>query len=99
MKSGHLAGSFAIEMLGASSEKAMNKVCNTYEKMWHQKLGKRHLKLAKVKKSLLSVTDEEYNRGSHALAAIPQSQLTMSKIFTTCLGKFPKLVWALRHLM
>ncbi len=99
MKSGHLAGGFAIEMLNAPSEKAMKKICDSYEKKWHKKLGKRHLKLAKVKKSLLNVTDEEYNRGSHALAAIPQKQLTMSKIFTTCLGKFPKLVWALRHLM
>lgn len=99
MKSGHLAGRFAIEMLGARSEKEMKKVCDDYEKMWHKKLGKRHLKLAKVKKSLLSVSDEEYNSGSHALAAIPQNKLTMSKIFTTCLGKFPKLVWALRHLM
>ena len=99
MKSGHLAGGFAVKMVTASTEKAIKKVCDDYEKMWHKKLGKRHLKLAKVKKSLLKVSDAEYNRGSHALAAIPQDQLTMSKIFTTCLGQFPKLVWALRHLM
>ncbi len=99
MKSGNLAGIYATEMLKASTDKEIKKICDSYEKAWHKKLGKRHLKLAKVKKSLLSVTDKDYDIGAQELSKLLQNQITMSKIFTTCLGKFPKLVWALRHLM
>lgn len=99
MKSGTIAGHFAIQMLNASSEKEIKKVCDAYEKAWYKKLGSRHLKLARVKKFLQKVTDEEYNNGSKALARIPQDQLTMARIFKTCLVRFPKLILALRHLM
>ncbi len=99
MKSGTLAAQFALQMLGATTKKEMKRICDSYERAWHKKLGSRHLKLAKVKKSLLKVPDKDYNNGAAALSCIPQDQLTMSKIFTLSLGKFPKLVWALRHLM
>lgn len=99
MKSGNLAGQFALQMLHTTSKKEIKKIGESYEKAWHKKLGSRHLKLAKVKKSLLNVPDKDYNNGAHALSQITQENLTMSKIFTLSLGKFPKLVWALRHLM
>jgi digeranylgeranylglycerophospholipid reductase len=99
MKSGTLAGDYAMRMLKTSARKEMKKICDLYEKAWHKKLGKRHFKLAKVKNSLLKVPDADYNAGAQALSGIQQDQLTMSKIFTLSLGKFPKLVWALRHLM
>ena len=99
MKSGTIAGTFAIQMLNASSDKEMKKVCDAYEKAWYKKLGSRHLKLARVKSFLQKVTDKEYNAGAQALASIPQDQLTMAKIFRTCLTRFPKLILALRHLM
>jgi flavin-dependent dehydrogenase len=99
MKSGTLAGEFALRMLGAESQKQASALCAAYEKAWYKKLGSTHLKLARVKKSLLKVPDPDYDRSAHALAGIPQDQLTMSKIFTLSLGKFPRLVWALRHLM
>lgn len=99
MKSGTIAGSFAIQMLNASNEKEINKICDSYKKAWYKKLGSRHLKLARVKSFLQRVTDKEYNAGAQVLANIPQDQLTMSKIFRTCLTKFPKLILALRHLM
>ncbi len=99
MKSGTIAGTYAIKMLKASSEKEIKKICKEYTKVWHEKLGKKHLKLARVKKSLQKVPDNDYDKGAHALANIPQNKLTMSKIFTLCLGKFPKLILALRYLI
>ena len=99
MKSGTIAGSYAIQMLNASSEKEIKKICDSYEKTWYKKLGSRHLKLSRVKNFLQKVTDKEYNEGAKALATIPQDQLSMLKIFRTCLTRFPKLILALRHLM
>ena len=99
MKSGHLAGMYALQMLHTSSEKEIKKVCDSYEKAWYKKLGSKHLKLSRVKNFLQKVTDKEYNEGAQAMAAIPQDQLSMAKIFRTCLIRFPKLILALRHLM
>ncbi|MBN1979959.1 MAG: NAD(P)/FAD-dependent oxidoreductase [Chitinivibrionales bacterium] len=97
MKSGTLAGTMALAMLAARQEKEIYKICKEYERLWFKKLGNRHEKLARVKNSLLSISDEEYNRGASALAQLPTQEITMSRVFMTCLGKFPRLVYAMRH--
>jgi geranylgeranyl reductase family protein len=99
MKSGTMAGRFALQMLGAETQKQMARVCKNYELEWHRKMGAHHIKLAKVKKFLYRVSDREYDMGAKVLAAIPSNQMTMTKIFTQCLGKYPRLVLALRYLL
>ncbi|MBD3346043.1 MAG: geranylgeranyl reductase family protein [Chitinivibrionales bacterium] len=99
MISGKLAGEYALKMLGASTEKQITKLGKEYEKAWYEKRGKRHQKLAKVKNSLAKVPDTDYNSAARALSDIPQREMTMSKIFKTSLSRFPRLVWAMRHLM
>ena len=88
-----------MKMLGAVDKKMVNKACKEYEKEWNERRGNRHIKLSRVKNSLLSIPDEDYNRGAAALSSIPLNQITMSAIFRASLGRFPRLVWALRHLM
>jgi digeranylgeranylglycerophospholipid reductase len=97
--SGGLAGYHALLMLEAKSEKEMRRAAASYEAAWRKKRGSRHEKLARAKQSLAEVPDADYDRAAHALARIPQESLTMSKIFTTALGRFPRLAWSLRHLM
>jgi digeranylgeranylglycerophospholipid reductase len=97
--SGALAGSYALKMLGATTERKMKSLCQNYEKEWFKERGSRHQKLAKAKNELALIPDEDYNRAAHALAQIPQEELTMSKIFRTSLSRFPRLVWTMRHLM
>jgi flavin-dependent dehydrogenase len=99
MHSGGLAGDCAIKMLGASTVKQLQRLCASYESAWFRKLGKRHGKLAEVKKSLARVPDADYNQAARALQGIPREELTMSRIFRVSLGRFPRLVWAMRHLM
>lgn len=99
MMSGGLAGEKAVAMLGAADLRGMQRICNAYEKAWFEKRGKRHQKLAKVKNELAAITDAEFDNAAHTLARVPQQELTMSKIFRISLGRFPKLVWAMRHLM
>jgi geranylgeranyl reductase family protein len=99
MLSGNLAGQFAVSMLGAESSRAMKSIGRKYENAWQDRLGRRHNKLARVKNALAKVPDVDYNRSASALGAIPRDQLTMSRIFAVSLGRFPRLVWAMRHLM
>lgn len=97
--SGGLAGDHALLMLDAAGDRAMRRIGRSYEKAWHMKRGKSHEKLARVKNSLTSVPDRDYIAAARSLSKIPQSELTMSKIFQAALHRFPRLVWALRHLM
>lgn len=99
MHSGTLAGQAAIAMLRATSAKEWARCAKQYEQWWNERRGNRHQKLARSKSALLKVPDEDYNRGAETLAGIPLSQMTMSKIFRASLSRFPRLVWALRHLM
>jgi len=99
LMSGGLAGSAAFDMLSAGSMGQMKKICRDYEKAWLEKRGARHLKLAKAKDSLAKVPDEDYNSAARTLRGMSQEKISMAKIFSVSLGKFPRLVWALRHLM
>lgn len=99
MTSGGLAGAHALAMLGVTSSRKSRGVCRHYEKALHRQLGSKHLRLAKVKRFLPCVPDEDYNRGAHILAGIPRGELSMSRIFSLSLGRFPRLVWALRHII
>jgi hypothetical protein len=62
-------------------------------------MGKAHCKLARVKGSLLKIPDGDYNKAFKSLKDIPLNRLMMSKIVTVSLGRFPRLVWSIRHLM
>lgn len=97
--SGKLAGQYAFKMVKAKNKTEIQDIGRKYETAWLKAKGKRHIKLAKVKNTLVSIPDEDYNRGAAILSSLPQKDLTMSKIFRTSLGRFPRLVWALRHLM
>lgn len=99
MISGGLAGDYSLRLLEVKSKNAMLRICKEYEKAWNIKRGNRHVKLSKVKRAFINVPDEDYNRGAKLLSEVPLDKMTMSRIFTTALGRFPRLVWAMRHLM
>jgi len=99
LMSGGLAGSAAFDMLSAESVRRRKKICTDYEKAWLEKRGARHLKMARAKDSLAKVPDEDYNTAARILRAMSADKISMAKIFGTSLGRFPRLVWALRHLM
>jgi geranylgeranyl reductase family protein len=99
MISGGLAGDFALKMLGDQTSADSNSHAREYEKAWHAALGKTHCKLARVKDFMQNVPDSDFEKAAQALSEIPENKLTMSSIFKMSLGRFPRLVWAMRHLM
>ena len=96
---GLLAAETAITMVHAKTGQKQKKAAKTYEQKWWAQKGRRYSKLSRVKLSLAKVPDKDYNAGAHHLKSIPPDQLIMSKIFSLSLGRFPRLVWALRHLL
>lgn len=99
MLSGRLAGEAALAMAEQSDTKRQIALIRQYERQWLKMRGRRHQKLAKVKNSLRAIPDSDYDRGAEALGAIDPQDMTMSKIFRASMSRFPRLVWAMRHLM
>jgi flavin-dependent dehydrogenase len=97
--SGGLAAEFGLAMLHATSEKSVMEICGEYQDAWLDKIGKKHGKLSRVKEALARIPDSDYNKAFAALNAIPRDNLTISRIIGLSLGRFPRLVFAMRHLM
>jgi geranylgeranyl reductase family protein len=96
---GALAGGHAVRMLEASGEREMQKIAVDYEAAWRKKRGRRHEKLSRVKPSFADVPDEDYNAAAAALSRLGPDKLTMFRIFKAALGRFPRLLWGLRHMV
>jgi flavin-dependent dehydrogenase len=97
--SGGLAGEYGARILAVRSKKQAAAVYKEYHEAWRRVMGKAHCKLARVKGSLLKIPDGDYNKAFKSLKDIPLNRLMMSKIVTVSLGRFPRLVWSIRHLM
>jgi len=99
MVSGGLAGDNAVRMLSAKNRKQIDAVHGDYRQSWRLAMGKAHGKLSRVKGALLKVPDADYDNAFKVLRDIAPDKLPMSKIIGLSLGRFPRLVWAVRHLM
>ena len=99
LTSGGLAGDSAAKMLAVKSRKQILSICKEFHGSWYRKMGKSHRKLSRVKGSLLKIPDSDYNKAFKTLKNIPRNKLMMSRIVTLSLGRFPRLVWSIRHLM
>lgn len=99
VESGALAGTYALRTLSASTEKRACAYCKEYGKKWYAAMGKKHEKLAKAKDALVRIPDADYNAAFAALSKIPPSKRSITRIIGASLGRFPRLVLAMRHLM
>jgi digeranylgeranylglycerophospholipid reductase len=97
--SGKLAGRCACAMLAAGSQAKMLAACKDYDRRWSRALGKKQEKLAKAKDRLFRIPDADYDEAFAALSKIPPEKRSIAKIIGLSLGRFPRLVWAMRHLI
>ncbi len=99
LESGRLAGTFALKTLGAKSANQVRSYCKDYQKRWYATLGKKHGKLSRTKGALVKIPDADYNTAFSELSKIPQGKLSITRIIRLSLGRFPRLVFAMRHLI
>jgi digeranylgeranylglycerophospholipid reductase len=99
MESGKLAGEAALAMLAVISQNQMRAVCKKYQKQWFDTEGKKHGKLSRAKGALVKMPDADYNAAFSSLSKIPPTKRSISKIIGLSLGRFPRLAFAMRHLI
>ncbi len=90
--SGMIGGSIAGRIAGDAIK--MNKLKNvlTYDKEWHDRLGKRHEIFERIKNGIYNFSDEKFNNIAHAFNKIPYDKRSLGRLFTTALINQPSLL-------
>jgi len=90
--SGMIGGSIAGRIAGEAVK--MNKLEHilTYDKEWHNRLGKRHEIFERIKNGIYNFSDEKFNKIAHSFNSIPKEKRTLGKLFTTALFNQPSLL-------
>ena len=89
--SGMIGGSIAGRIVGEAIK--MNKLEHifTYDKVWHDRIGKKHEIYNNIKNGIYNFTDEKFNNIAHAFNKVPYEKRTLGKLFTTALINNPSL--------
>mgnify|MGYP001255523088 CR=1 FL=1 len=64
----------------------------TYDKAWHDRLGKRHEIFNRIKDGIYNFSDEKFNSIAHAFSKIPMEKRTLGNLFKTALINKPSLL-------
>lgn len=90
--SGMIGGKIAGIIAGEAIK--MNKLDHilTYDKVWTERLGKRHETFDRIKNGIYNFSDEKFNNIAHAVNKIPYEKRTLGKVFATALFNQPSLL-------
>ncbi|MFC2103473.1 NAD(P)/FAD-dependent oxidoreductase [Bacteroidota bacterium] len=90
--SGMIGGSIAGRIAGEAVK--MNKLDHllTYDKVWRDRLGKRHETFNRIKSGIYNFSDEKFNNIAGAITKIPFEKRTLGRVFTTALVNQPSLI-------
>ena len=88
MIGGKIAGRIAAEAV------KMNKLDHilSYDKVWHERLGKRHEIYERIKDGIYNLTDEQFNKIAHQMVKVPFHKRTLGRFFTIALFNHPSLI-------
>ncbi len=85
--SGMIGGSIAGKIAGQAVK--MNKLEHifTYDKEWHNRLGKRHEIFERIKNGIYNFDDNKFNKIAHSFNKISKEKRTLGRLFTHSPGK------------
>lgn len=90
--SGMIGGKIAGTIAGEAVK--MNKPDHilNYDKVWHDRVGKRHEIYNRIKEGIYNFSDDKFNSIAHSVLKIPIEKRTLGKVFTTALMNNPSLL-------
>ena len=90
--SGMIGGSIAGRIAGESVKQKKPDHILTYDKAWHDRLGKRHIIFDNIKAGVFNFSDEKFNKIAESFNKIPNGKRTLGKLFTIALVNQPTLL-------
>lgn len=88
MIGGSIAGGIAAEAIKTNKLEHIF----SYDKVWHDRIGKKHEIYNNIKNGIYNFTDEKFNSIAHAFNKVPYEKRTLGKLFTTALINNPSLL-------
>ena len=90
--SGMIGGSIAGRIAGeAILRNNLNHILS-YDKEWHNRLGKRHEIFERIKNGIYNFSDDKFNKIAQSFNSIPKDKRTLGRLFTTALLNQPSLL-------
>lgn len=96
LKSGKIAADCVCRWLEAKSEHEKREIEKQAFQMWLKIQGKTHRSYHRAKSGFASISDRQFNRAAHRLAAIPSERRSLFRIFWTVLSSSPGILWKMR---
>lgn len=90
--SGMIGGSIAGRIAGEAVKMNKPDYILTYDKAWHDRLGKRHETFERIKNGIYNFSDDKFNKIAHSFNKIPKDKRTLGRLFTTALINQPSLL-------
>lgn len=90
--SGMIGGKIAGTIAGEAVKQNKLDHILTYDKVWDDRLGKRHETFNRIKEGIYNFSDEKFNSIAHSVLKIPIEKRTLGKVFTTALFNNPSLL-------
>ncbi len=92
ISSGMIGGSIAGKLAAKSIIKNDESYIKKYPKEWHKARGKKHQILDKLKDSLFSFSDEQFNNLIDSLIKVPEAKRSVGRFFMIALKNKPSLI-------
>ncbi len=99
MAGGKFAAEAALDVFSLDSEAEKLPHYRRYKARWDEAYGNANRRIHLAKKAFTEIKDESFDRAAHKLAAIPEADITMPRIFWTTLWTMPTLFWKMRSLI
>ena len=90
--SGMIGGSIGGRIAGESVLNDKPQHLLTYDKAWHDRLGKRHEVFDSIKNGIYNFSDEKFNNIARSIVKIPENERSLGKIFRSALMNNPSLL-------
>jgi len=90
--SGMIGGSIAGKLAGEAVKMNKFEYVLKYDKLWYDRLGKRHEVFNRIKNGIYNFSDEKFNKIAHSFNKIPYNKRNLSKIFAHALMNHPSLL-------
>lgn len=90
--SGMIGGKIGGTIAGEAIKKNKLDHILTYDKAWHDRLGKRHEVFDRIKNGIYHFSDEKFNNIAHAFNKVPYDKRGLGNLFKTALFNNPSLL-------
>ncbi|MCU0342540.1 MAG: NAD(P)/FAD-dependent oxidoreductase [Ignavibacterium sp.] len=90
--SGMIGGKIAGTIAGEAIKQNKLDHILTYDKVWNDRLGKRHETFNRIKEGIYNFSDDKFNSIAHSVLKIPIEKRTLGKVFTTALINNPSFL-------